>query len=148
MRNFQNTIEYWKDKFDKLISFLYSKLHNWYDKDDKYIDVVNDMYEDIIYVDNQSESNTIIIGNENGEIIYLWDETKYILDGEITLNNALFNPSGKLQLTVGSSGTEEQIQEFINSGFLKMPSVGFPIMYIYDGSNWTKLSQDGSPYEC
>lgn len=34
-----------KDKFDKLISFLYSKLHNWYDKDDKYIDVVNDMYE-------------------------------------------------------------------------------------------------------
>ena len=42
----KNTIEYWKDKFDKLISFLYSKLHNWYDKDDKYIDVVNDMYED------------------------------------------------------------------------------------------------------
>ena len=42
----KNTIEYWKDKFDKLISFLYSKLHNWYDKDDKYIDVVDDMYED------------------------------------------------------------------------------------------------------
>ena len=42
----KNTIEYWKDKFDKLISFLYSKLHNWYDKDDKYIDAVNDMYED------------------------------------------------------------------------------------------------------
>lgn len=31
---------------NKLISFLYSKLHNWYDKDDKYIEVVNDMYED------------------------------------------------------------------------------------------------------
>ena len=42
----RNTIDYWKDKFDKVISFLYSKLHNWYDKDDKYIDVVNDMYED------------------------------------------------------------------------------------------------------
>ena len=42
----KNTIECWKDKFDKLISFLYSKLHNWYDKDDKYIEVVNDMYED------------------------------------------------------------------------------------------------------
>ena len=42
----RNTIEYWKDRFDKVISFLYSKLHNWYDKDDKYIDVVNDMYED------------------------------------------------------------------------------------------------------
>ena len=42
----KNTIEYWKDKFDKLILFLYSKLHNWYDKDDKYIEVVNDMYED------------------------------------------------------------------------------------------------------
>lgn len=42
----KNTLEYWKDRFDKVISFLYSKLHNWYDKDDKYIDVVNDMYED------------------------------------------------------------------------------------------------------
>ena len=48
----KNTIEYWKDKFDKLISFLYSKLHNWYDKDDKYIDVVNDMYEDEVLDDD------------------------------------------------------------------------------------------------
>ena len=48
----KNTIEYRKDKFDKLISFLYSKLHNWYDKDDKYIDVVNDMYEDEVLDDN------------------------------------------------------------------------------------------------
>ena len=31
----KNTVECWKDKFDKLISFLYSKLHNWYDRDDK-----------------------------------------------------------------------------------------------------------------
>lgn len=48
----KNTIEYWKDKFDKVISFLHSKLHNWYDKDDKYIDVVNDMYEDNVLDDN------------------------------------------------------------------------------------------------
>ncbi len=48
----KNTIEYWKDKFDKLISFLYSKLHNWYDKDDKYIDVVNDMSEDEVLDDD------------------------------------------------------------------------------------------------
>ena len=48
----KNTIEYWKDKFDKLISFLYSKLHNWYVKDDKYIDVVNDMYEDGVLDDD------------------------------------------------------------------------------------------------
>ena len=48
----KNTIEYWKDKFDKLISFLYSKLHNWYDKDDKYIDVVNDMAEDEVLDDD------------------------------------------------------------------------------------------------
>ena len=40
------------DKFDKLISFLYSKLHNWYDKNDKYIDVVNDMCEDKILDDD------------------------------------------------------------------------------------------------
>ncbi len=46
INSLKNTMEYWKDKFDKLISFLHSKLHNWYDKDDKYIDVVNDMYND------------------------------------------------------------------------------------------------------
>ena len=40
------------NKFDKLISFLYSKLHNWYDKNDKYIDVVNDMCEDKILDDD------------------------------------------------------------------------------------------------
>ena len=48
----EDTIEYWKDKFDKVISFLYSKLHNWYNKDDKYIDVVNDMYEDNVLDDD------------------------------------------------------------------------------------------------
>lgn len=30
----RNTIDYWKDRFDKLISFLHSKLHNWNNKDD------------------------------------------------------------------------------------------------------------------
>ena len=29
-----NTIEYWKNKFEKLIDFLHSKIHNWIDKDD------------------------------------------------------------------------------------------------------------------
>ena len=48
----RNTIDYWKDKFDKVISFLHSKLHNWYDKDDKYIDIVNDMYEDNVLDDD------------------------------------------------------------------------------------------------
>ena len=47
---------YWKYKFDKLISFLSSKLHNWYDKDDKYIDVVNDMYKDDILDDEDIEN--------------------------------------------------------------------------------------------
>ena len=41
-------LDYWKDKFNKLISFLHVKLHSWYDKDDKYIDVVNEMYDDNI----------------------------------------------------------------------------------------------------
>ncbi len=43
--DFKNAFEYWKNRFEKLIFFLYSKLHRWYDKDDKYIDVINDMYE-------------------------------------------------------------------------------------------------------
>ena len=37
---------FWKNKFEKLIDFLHSKIHNWFDKDDKYIDVVNDMYQE------------------------------------------------------------------------------------------------------
>ena len=52
INSLKNTMEYWKDKFDKLISFLHSKLHNWYDKDDKYIEVVNDMYNDDVLDDD------------------------------------------------------------------------------------------------
>lgn len=47
----KNTLEYFKDKFNTLISFLHKKLHSWYDKDDNYIDVVNEMYEDNILDD-------------------------------------------------------------------------------------------------
>ena len=46
INDLKDALEYWKDKFEKLISFLHNKLHSWYDKDDKYIDIVNDMYED------------------------------------------------------------------------------------------------------
>lgn len=46
------TIEFWKNKFEKLINFLHSKIHNWFDKDDKYIDVVNDMYQDNVLNDD------------------------------------------------------------------------------------------------
>ena len=46
INNLKQTISYWKDKFDKLISFLHSKIHNWYDKDDKYLNIINDMYKD------------------------------------------------------------------------------------------------------
>jgi chromosome segregation ATPase len=51
----KDTIEYWKNKFEKLISFLHTKLFRWYDKDDKYIDVVNDMYEDHVLDDEDIE---------------------------------------------------------------------------------------------
>lgn len=55
MQDLKNTLNYWKDKFEKLISFLHSKLHSWYDKDDKYIDVVNDMYDDNVLDDDDIE---------------------------------------------------------------------------------------------
>ena len=35
--------------------FLHDKLHSWYDKDDKYIDVVNEMYEDNVLDDDDIE---------------------------------------------------------------------------------------------
>ena len=49
------TIEFWKNKFEKIIDFLHSKIHNWFDKDDKYIDVVNDMYQDNVLDDKDIE---------------------------------------------------------------------------------------------
>ena len=55
IHNLKNTLDYWKDKFSKLISFLYDKLHSWYDKDEKYIDVVNDMYDDNVLDDDDIE---------------------------------------------------------------------------------------------
>lgn len=55
INNLKQTISYWKDKFDKLIWFLHSKIHNWYDKDDKYLDVVNDMYKDDVLDDEDIE---------------------------------------------------------------------------------------------
>lgn len=51
----KNTLEYWKDKFEKLISFLHDKLHSWYYKDAKYIDIVNEMYDDIDELDLNKE---------------------------------------------------------------------------------------------
>ena len=55
IHDLKNTLDYWKYKFSKLISFLHDKLHSWYDKDDKYIDVVNDMYEDKVLNDEDIE---------------------------------------------------------------------------------------------
>ena len=55
VNNLRDTLDYWKDKFSKLISFLHDKLHSWYDKDDKYIGVVNDMYEDDVLDDDDIE---------------------------------------------------------------------------------------------
>ncbi len=45
------------EKLIKLIPFLYSKLHSWYYKNDKYIDVVNDMYDDIEELDLSKEKD-------------------------------------------------------------------------------------------
>ena len=57
IHDLKNTLEYWKNKFEKLISFLHDKLHSWYDKDDKYIDVVNEMYDDNVLDDDIEELN-------------------------------------------------------------------------------------------
>ena len=47
----KDTLEYWQDKFNKIILFIHGKIHNWFDKDHKYIDVVNVMYQDNILDD-------------------------------------------------------------------------------------------------
>ncbi len=30
IHDLKNTLDYWKEKFEKLISFLHDKLHSWY----------------------------------------------------------------------------------------------------------------------
>ena len=55
INDLKDTTDYWKYKFSKLISFLHDKLHSWYDKDDKYIDVVNEMYDDNVLDDDDIE---------------------------------------------------------------------------------------------
>lgn len=52
INDLKDALEYWKDKFEKLISFLHNKLHSWYDKDNRYINVVNDMYENNVLDDD------------------------------------------------------------------------------------------------
>lgn len=56
INDLKDTLDYCKDKFEKLISFLHDKLHSWYDKDDKYIDVVNDMYDYNVLDDDDIEN--------------------------------------------------------------------------------------------
>ena len=62
------TINFWKNKFEKLIDFLHSKLHNWIDKDDKYIDVVNDMYQDNVLYDEDINDLDLINEKDDYEL--------------------------------------------------------------------------------
>ena len=52
VKDWESLIEFWKNKFEKLIDFLHGKIHNWFDKDDKYLDVVYDMYQDNVLDDD------------------------------------------------------------------------------------------------
>lgn len=63
----KNTLEYWQDKFNKIISFIHGKIHNWFDKDDKYIDVVNEMYQDDI-LDDDDINDLDLSKNDDFEI--------------------------------------------------------------------------------
>ena len=56
INDLKDTLEYFKEKFEKLISFLHNKLHSWYDKDNRYVNVVNDMYEDNVLNDEDIEN--------------------------------------------------------------------------------------------
>lgn len=68
INNLKQTISYWKDKFDKLISFLHSKIHNWYDKDDKYLNIINDMYKDEVLDDEDIEDIGLSIEKDDYEL--------------------------------------------------------------------------------
>lgn len=47
------------------IDFLHSKIHNWFDKDDKYIDVVNDMYQENVLNDENIQDLDL---SKNGDL--------------------------------------------------------------------------------
>ena len=68
INDLKDTLEYWKNKFEKIISFLHSKLHSWYDRDDKYIEVVNDMYENDVLNDEDIEELDLSKKKDNYEL--------------------------------------------------------------------------------
>ena len=47
---------------------MHSKIHNWIDKDDKYIDVVNDMYQDNVLDDEDINDLELEKNEEDLEI--------------------------------------------------------------------------------
>lgn len=98
----------------------------------------------------QPSSDTYSIGitNDSQEIYYEYNYENGKYEGSGELSNVIFTPSDELEIMPSSSLTDEQMQEVINAGLLKNVADSFPQMYIYDGTNWTKLSQNGSPYEC
>ena len=63
INDLRDVLECCKDKFNKLISFLHSKIHNWYDK---YIDFVNDMYEDDVLDDEDIED--LVLSKEKDDL--------------------------------------------------------------------------------
>ena len=67
IHDLKNTLEYWKNKFEKLISFLHDKLHSWYDKDDKYIGVVNEMYDDNVLDDDDDDIEELNLNKEKDD---------------------------------------------------------------------------------
>lgn len=53
------------------MSFFYSKLHNQYDKDNKYIDVIKDMYEDNVLDDDDIKDLKLNKGKDDFERQFL-----------------------------------------------------------------------------
>ena len=80
----KDTLEYWQDKFNKIILFIHGKIHNWFDKDDKYIDVVNEMYQDNILDDGDiNDLDLSKLSIDTNQIVEDGDDPTYFYDGII-----------------------------------------------------------------
>ncbi len=55
----QDAIDYWVGRFKKFVSFLFGKIHHWYEKDDKYYDVIDDMVKDEVLDEDDIEELAI-----------------------------------------------------------------------------------------
>ena len=63
MEDLKDTLDYWKDKFQRVVKYIHDKIHSIFgDKDDKYKEMVNNLFINGIMA--EKEYNSVINNRE------------------------------------------------------------------------------------